>query len=211
MKCQHALANLTDELDVAAESLTTFIPPNSALFYERFVDEYESTLDRLGDYRTQVNEYLSGLTDAVSKKQAQPFVPVSLPINDVLLADTSILGELSRVIDKNNQECANHTAVAEKARKKLEDGTVAERLDEFKTLRDIVASHGTTIQRQASQERQLVAEIASLEAKITEHRAPAEELNEDLHKYMGHKELQNGHQGQRLCGFSQRSSCVSTE
>ena len=186
----NSLANLTDELDVAAESLTTFIPPNSALFYERFVDEYESTLDRLGDYRTQVNEYLSGLTDAVSKKQAQPFVPVSLPINDVLLPDTSILGELSRVIDKNNQECANHTAVAEKARKKLEDGTVAERLDEFKTLRDIVASHGTTIQRQASQERQLVAEIASLEAKITEHRAPAEELNEDLHKYMGHKELQ---------------------
>ena len=53
-------------------------------------------------------------------------------------------------------------------------------------------------QRTAAQLTELRNEISGLELEITEHRRPAEELNDDFHNYVGHKELQlNQSQGEK--------------
>ena len=67
---------------------------------------------------------------------------------------------------------------------------VAEGLEEFETLCASAKTHEATIATTAAQLPTLRAKISSLEVEITEHRRPAEELNDDFHKYVGHEELQ---------------------
>ncbi len=63
-------------------------------------------------------------------------------------------------------------------------------MEEFGTLCASVEAHEATIATTAAQVTVLRAEISGMEVEITEHRRPAEELNDDFHKYVGHKELQ---------------------
>ena len=185
-----ALDELGERIDDASKALTTFVPPNAALFNERFADGHEAITKRLAKYRTQVTEYLSSLADAVSNKRGNPFSCISLPIDNFPIPDNRPIGDLNRIIQDHNAECANHTEVTGKARKRLEEVTVAEYLDEFQELQDTVSSHESDIQKYSSQVQQLIDAMSKLEAEITEHRAPAQELNDDLRKYMGHGELQ---------------------
>ena len=185
-----SLDDLDGEVRVSSEALLAVVPPNSALLNERLVDDYEAAMQGLEGYRTQVTEYLSSLANAISKKRLHPFGPVSLPIGDLQPPDNNLIPDLSRVIDENNQECASHTEITAKARKRLEDGAIADRLDEYQSLKDALAAYPPVIQGHIDQEQTLVSDMAKLEAEITEHRAPAEELNDDLRKYMGHNELQ---------------------
>ena len=53
-----------------------------------------------------------------------------------------------------------------------------------RTLRD------TSINQASTQAQQLTGQITQLEREIIEHRQPAEKLNQNLHNYLGHSELQ---------------------
>ncbi len=185
-----ALDELGEQIHAESETLSTFVPPNAALLNERFVDGYEVALEGLEKYQTQGTKYLSSLADAVSNKRANPFDRVLLPVDNFPIPANQPIRDLNGIIQEHNSECANHAEVTGKARKRLEDGTVAERLDEFRELQDVVSSHESAIQKYSSQVQQLIATMSELEAEITEHRAPAQELNDDLRKYMGHDELQ---------------------
>jgi wobble nucleotide-excising tRNase len=185
-----ALDELGERIDDASETLSTFVPPNAALFNERFADGYEVALKGLATYRTQVTEYLSSLADAVSNKRTNPFGCVLLSIDNFPIPDNQPIGNLNIIIQEHNSECANHTEVISKARERLEDGTVAERLDEFRELQDAISSHESAVQKYSGHAQKLSDTTSKLEAALTEHRAPAQELNDDLRKYMGHDELQ---------------------
>ena len=67
---------------------------------------------------------------------------------------------------------------------------VAEELPEFERLIERGKIHDTRIAVFDWYIDALSDRISRLEVEITEHRAPAEELNDDLHNYVGHKELQ---------------------
>ena len=75
----------------------------------------------------------------------------------------------------------------EEARHRLARHMIATDLEEFVRLRDAAAR--ATADRRAKEEevRRLDAEIARLEREIVEHRHLAEDLNEDLQKYLGHE------------------------
>ena len=185
-----SLEESTTEIEWAAKSLSTIETPSSAQFYDHLVEEYEPIRSELEHYRGQATTYWNSLAEALTNKKEQPFDPISMSNGSVPLPDGSVLSRLNGVVQKHNQACENHTTSAMEARQRLESGLVAEGLEEFETLCASAKTHEATIATTAAQLPTLRAKISSLEVEITEHRRPAEELNDDFHKYVGHEELQ---------------------
>ena len=189
-----SLMNSLDELSAGINhvlaSVSKLDAPQGVQFYEHLVTEYEAISIDIELYRTKADTYLNSLANAVSNKKELPFE--SMPMDTVMkeAPDSTVLGRLNGIIQKHNKVCENHTASATDARKQLECGAIAEGLDEFRWMSASVEVHDASIASIKSQARDLRAEISGLEVDITEYWGPAEELNDDLHKYVGHKELQ---------------------
>ena len=189
-KLINSLDESIGEIDHISESLSALDIPRGAQFYEHLAEEYEAIRSETDYYCSQANAYLDSLAKALSNKKDRPFNSISLDSGDLSLPDSSALGRLNDVIRKHNQACENHTTNTVAARQKMESGLVAEELAEFVRISASIKAHQTTIATITLQVTALRAEISGLEVEITEHRGPAEELNDDLHKYVGHKELQ---------------------
>ena len=186
----NSLDELSAEISHASISVSKFDAPQGVQFYEHLVKEYEAISTDIQLYRTKADAYLNSLAKAVSNKKERPFE--SLPMDTVMkeAPDSTVLVRLNGIIQKHNKVCENHIASATDARKQLECGAIAEGLDEFRRMSASVEVHDASIASIGSQAGDLRAEISGLEVEITEHGGPAEELNDDLHKYVGHKELQ---------------------
>ena len=178
------------EIDNASASVSKLDLPNGVQFYDHLVQEHDAILADLELYRIGADTFLKSLANAVSSKKERPFDSIS---KDTLVKEspeTGVLSRLNGIIQRHNQACDNHTASAADARKQLECASIAEGLEEFGRMSESERTHEASIASIESQAKNLRAEISGLEAEITEHRGPAEELNDDLHKYVGHKELQ---------------------
>ena len=164
--------------------------PQGVQFYEHLVKEYGAISIDLELYRTKADIYLNSLARAVSNKKERPFE--SIPMDNVMkeTPDSAVLGRLNGIIQKHNKVCENHAANAIDARKQLECGVIVEGLDPFRKMSASVKVHDTSIASIESRAKDLRTKISGLEVEITEHGEPAEELNDDLHKYVGHRELQ---------------------
>ena len=194
----NSLDGAKTEISGFSESLSALEVPNGAQFYEHLVEEFESIRSGLEHYREQANTYLNSIAEALTNKKEQPFDSIPIVNGRVPLPDGSVLRRLNEIIQKHNQECESHSDGVREARQRLESGLVAEGVEEFRTLGASVEANETTIATTAAQLTELRNEISGLELEITEHRRPAEELNDDFHNYVGHKELQlNQSQGEK--------------
>src|SRR5262249_42516519 len=66
---------------------------------------------------------------------------------------------------------------------------IAAYLDEFANLRNAVTQASADISAKNQAVERLSTEIIRLEREVIEHLRPAEELNDELQKYLGHNEL----------------------
>jgi wobble nucleotide-excising tRNase len=100
------------------------------------------------------------------------------------------IDQLNEVIHKHNRACDEFQARVVSARDRLALNMIASDLEEFVRLRDVLLLEMVTITQAEHEIERLMGEITQLEREIREHQQPAEELNEDLRKYLGHSELQ---------------------
>ena len=185
-----SLDALSSEIKQASASVSQLDAPQRVQFYEHLVKDYEAITTDIELYRTKADTYLNSLVKAVSNKKERPFESLSMDTLMKEAPDSTVLGRLNGIILEHNKVCENHTASATAARKQLESGVIAEGLDDFNRISASVEVHDASIASIESQARDLRAQISGLEVETTEHRGPAEELNDDLHKYVGHQELQ---------------------
>ena len=181
---------LQHEINSVSSTVATAELPNEHEFYEFLAQDYINIRDEIETYRKQLNEYMAELTAALSNKRNQPFDPMNLDVSRLVQPVGSVLTRLDGIIQQHNQACLNHSANVRDARQKLERSHVAENLEEFESLTTKATALDETLKTNRSRQEVLRAQSLSLETEITEHRGPAEELNDDLHKYVGHKELQ---------------------
>ena len=66
---------------------------------------------------------------------------------------------------------------------------IVEDLAEYVDLIRALNEADAVVQAKTGTVQQLQDDISQLEREITNHRQPAEELNEDIHKYLGHSDL----------------------
>ncbi len=185
-----SLEKLKGEIDSIRECLTNLELPRNAEFYDHFVSEYKLINSKIDNYFSQSAFYLEYLTTELSKKKMHPFTPVAMDSESPPLPDNTVWASLNSIIRRHALDSKNHVATVNIAAGELERGLVAEELEHFCKLSKDVKVCGTTTAALNRQAMALRSEIRRLEMEITEHRRPAEELNDDLTRYLGHKDLQ---------------------
>ncbi len=162
--------------------------PNRAELYEDLSAEYSDALAAAQNAIESVKSCLADLLRALHTKSQRPFETCPLTSNLPLITP-GIINDLNNVIQKHNDACVEFNSRIAAARERLENHIVAAGLADFQTLLKETQSQEQMIVSLAEQAGQLKSQIAQLENELVQHRKPADELNEDLKKYLGHKEL----------------------
>ncbi|QYK49078.1 MAG: AAA family ATPase [Phycisphaeraceae bacterium] len=164
-------------------------PPNRAELYDDLQADFSSAERAFRQMIDTVRTYLAVLVENLKRKRGVPFAALSLS-EAVPTVDTAALDRLNEIIRRHNQACDEFDRRVSEARDRLALDMIAQAMDEFVRLRDAVQAATTAIGLIEAEIKRLTAEIERLESEIREHRRPAEELNEDLKRYLGHGDLQ---------------------
>lgn len=162
--------------------------PDRMALYEDLINDYEARRDELVEALNGVAVFITGLLHALDAKRGQPFKSVQLEI-EVPIVDGDAINRLNEVITRHNAACDDFQARTARARDRLALDLIAENLDDYSRLTTAVKAESDAIGPLERHVKRLNDDIGRLEREIVEHRQPAEELNEDLRKYLGHDEL----------------------
>jgi len=172
----------------ALKSISELSLPNPAQLYDDLISEYEAAQAKLEGELELAEDTLGALLKALEKKRGAVFERARLDI-PMSQFDAGTVDRLNEVIQKHNKACDDFQSRAVNAREQLEAGTVADDLEEFRNLADDTEKAAPTVNEARAHIDRLKDEVRRLEKEIVEHRQPAEELNRDLHSYLGHDEL----------------------
>lgn len=200
------------ELRAKSEVVATVKLPNRAELYEDLAEEYDSAEASLRRALDSTRTILDSLAQVLTEKKSNAFERLSLDVSTLEVRainrdasgmveaaataiadwsplDSDVVGRLNEVIRKHNRSCEEFEDRVREARTALENALVADALDEF--VQRATADQGAEAKlTEASQQvERLQLAVRQLEREIVEHRQPAEELNEDLRKYLGHDEV----------------------
>jgi wobble nucleotide-excising tRNase len=176
------------ELQALSRATTELRLPHKAEFYDDLQTEYQAAEEGLRQVLEEVKDFLDAAVKALMEKKGRPFERVECELS-VPSVDGEALEKLNAVIRKHNQACDDFKTRVTNARKRLAEHMIAEVLGEFVSRRDALEKAEKKLKAAQEDLQFLDEKIAALEREIVEHRRPAEELNEELRKYLGHDEL----------------------
>lgn len=162
--------------------------PHRTELYDDLAAEYDGAEQALRQALDAVRKCISELINALNEKKSQPFRALPLRVQ-LASVDNSVVDRVNNVIRKHNKACDEFDQRVQEARDRLALDMIAESLEEFVQLQKAVESKKAEVDRISKKIEELTQKIRQLESDIVEHRRPAEELNEDLRKYLGHDEL----------------------
>ena len=177
-----------NELETASKATARLQLPAKTELYDDLGPEFQSADAALKKALELARRFLDGAVRLLKDKKHQVFEHVKLEL-EAPPVDAGAFENLNAVIRKHNQACADFESRIEKARERLAADMIAAELEEFGRRRDAVDRNTANAQAKKQEVQRLDDEIARLEREIVEHHQPAEELNEDLRKYLGHHEL----------------------
>lgn len=179
------------EIEATVNLVSRTSLPNRAELYDDLITDFDQAKTQWDTYVTAVCDYLAGLVEALRSKKQNLFEAQLLNVS-IPDANQSVVSDINTIIQRHNQTSTDFAKHVSRARTKLEADSVASSLDEYQSLADALAARDLEISQANTKIRQLTNQITKLEGEIIEHRQPAEELNQDLHSYLGHAELQLG-------------------
>ncbi len=182
------LDGLISELQALSKAAAELRLPNRAELYDDLAAEYQDAEEGLRQALNAVRSFLDESIHVLKEKKGRAFERVERNLSAPPV-DTEVVEKLNAVIRKHNQACDEFQKRVEDARKKLADNMIAESLADFISKKADAQKAQEELQAAQTEVSRLDNEIKCLEMEIVEHRRPAEELNEDLRKYLGHDEL----------------------
>ena len=176
------------QLQTAYEASEAIEIPSAAALYGHLVPEFQSRERSLREALVASRGFLAATVQTLEDKKRRPFEGIKLEL-ETPPVDGDVVKRLNAAIREHNGECDAFETGGEEARSRLARHMIATELEELIGLRDAADRATADRQRKKQEVRRLDDEIAKLEREIVEHRQPAEDLNEDLRKYLGHSEL----------------------
>lgn len=162
---------------------------NSAVFFTDLRESYESAQDTGDAYLAAVRTHIDDLTMSLRKKRANPHEHIIMPTLTTGVSE-SAMESVVAVIQDHNTQCDEFDERVKSARQRLEADAVAASLPEYRELVD-ARDQAAQDQRDINERiRSISTEIDRLQQQMRNHRLPAEELNHDLHDYLGHSQIQ---------------------
>ncbi|MXW34043.1 MAG: AAA family ATPase [Rhodothermaceae bacterium] len=182
------IRHLITQLEESKGEIDKVHLPRQQDFYREFKDEFDLTRAAFLNLRREWNDFLGKLIRQLEEKRVQPFQKIKLEV-EVPESLESAIASVNEVIDKHNSVHRNFEARKTEAILRLESGLISENLDEFQNL--VTEKEGFDIQvsNLEAQLANLTSDIERVENIILEYRTPSEEINYELHRYLGHNEL----------------------
>ena len=187
------LDGLSREIGVAISALAAIpLPPEEAV-YDALRGDYAAAALAVKEAAVETSSFLRSLSDAVARKQAEPFATFELspeiaahpPEGDAM---RSAVASLNRVLTEHGTRTSTLNERIQTACERLERAAVAEAFDEYHRLRGEIPT-AEALANVQQQPGVIEANIAVLERAIVESRRPADELNAELATYLGREEL----------------------
>jgi len=182
------LDKLIGELQKLSKLAAEVRLPHKAEFYEYLAVDYQAAEDGLKQTLNAADEFLATAVRMLTEKKGRPFESVKMDIQAPRV-DAGAVEKVNEVIRQHNQACDEFQTRVTEAREKLAKDMIAEVLREFLSYRNALQKAEEELTAVQGEVQRLEDRITSLEREIVEHRRPAEELNDDLRKYLGHDEL----------------------
>lgn len=179
---------LIKEIETHKKSFDDFTFHDKAKLYDHLSIEYDKEITLAYNNITLVNNYLDILSTHLQKKIKSPFKRLD-QITEDCPEVSDILIPVNNVIDNHNLETKYFNDTVSNARLKLEESIVAESLAKYNEKIDAIAVISKEINSIQNMIGKIESEIKEIEQQIIEHRRPADELNSDLQKYLGHTDL----------------------
>ena len=177
----HHLSSLRD----AANSIR---PYDGAVFYDDLAPNYVAARSRLVRAIRAISDYLSLLIGLLERKRGSPFERIKSP-ESVPKMDSECISAVNDVIVQHNSRCSEFDERTNDARQRIALSMIADSIDEYVGLVDAVDNSRRGVELNERKGREILENVHRLEREIVEHRRPAEELNDDLKRYLGHGEL----------------------
>ncbi len=177
------------DLERLAEEMRSVVLPNRAELHDDLTSDFDDAEAAFRKELETAQKVIGELINALNQKGERAFEVLKLTIA-VPTIRGEVVDRLNEVISRHNQVCDRFAHHVSNARRKVALAMIAENLEEFVQLRDAAREAKAAIKRIENDIQQLDSQIAQIERDIIEHRRPAEELSEDLRKYLGHDELQ---------------------
>ena len=189
---ENFLSSIDEQIEILqneSEAAEQAEVPHGTAFYEELTATYVTRRDEFTKARMTVKETLDSLVRDLEQKKMRPFEEVT--------SDVAVPQVGSDVVEKLNQVVKQHNAISEEfesrvseARDYLEADSVAGVAEEYVRLKRAKENSRAAADQASGDFKHLQTSISRLEQTIMEHRRPAEELNKDLEKYLGHSDIQ---------------------
>jgi len=166
--------------------------PEVTAVYGDLAEDYREACSKLESRRDELCEHLEGLTEILEQKLGAPFRELAVRVPIPSSEETDESARLNQIIDGHNVRTDEFEVRTGHARERIADGTVVARLDEFLAMEKEVVEAGAAVESNQAKLDRIEERIKELETEILEHRRPADELNDDLERYLGHRELTIG-------------------
>ncbi len=177
-----------DQQKATSEASASLQLPAKAELYDDLGLEFQSRKADLKEALQLAQDFADASVQVLEAKKSRAFKQVDLQLKGPAI-DASVIVKLNAVIRKHNDACDDFADRVNEARNRLAADAIAAKLEEFMSGKDAVRRTKVDAKEKKQEVHRLESEITKLEREIVEHRQPAEELNEDLRKYLGHNEL----------------------
>ncbi len=163
--------------------------PRPAELYDDLSDEFRAAAHVLRDATRSGLDFLTAMDGDLERKQGEPFVPLAMTVA-LPGMDPSVVDTLNLLIGTHNRRCLDFESSVKEAREQLVRNAIHRNLGEFVRLRK---ARDKALVEEGEHDDRLEAlrrDIKRLQFEMTDHGPPADELNEDLYHYLGHRDLQ---------------------
>jgi wobble nucleotide-excising tRNase len=163
--------------------------PNKAELYEDLSSRYGTAEAAFISEVASVVAFLDKLLVVLEAKTKAMFDAIHVNVAAPSF-DAGSLARINAIITEHNVASDQFSQRQKEAREALEADSLATDVAEYDRLTASVTVAKQRVEECQRAQTAAKEEIASLERDIVEHRRPAEELNADLYRYLGHGELQ---------------------
>lgn len=171
------------------QRISTISLPNKTDFYEDFSSLYEKSKESLLEEMVTFKEYLELLHTSLEEKRKNPFIRKNKQYPPTQFTIKEKIESVNLLINNHNKKTENFTSEIDEAREIVEIHFVASNLNDYLKNEDELKQFDRDYVIINQEITNLHSQIIDHEKNIIEHRAPAEEINSDLHSYLGHREI----------------------
>ena len=179
---------LITQLEESKKNVNNIHLPRTQDFHGEFGDDFDLAKSSYLHSQQEWNDFFDELIHQLKEKKTQPFRKTRFETEE----PESLLNaieDVNNVIDNHNSACRDFQSRKTSASKRLETILISGTLDQFRSLEATRSNFNAETKKLKTKLANLTADIGILERNLLEYRTPAEELNSELHRYLGHNEL----------------------